>query len=702
MKKQFILSLFSFLLAAFSAFAQENPVKWDITSKPLGGDLFEITYSAKIQSGWYVYSEYLESEDGPIPTAVTFESKNQQVQGKSVEDGHKVSGFDEMFAMNITKFKDVFTIKQKIKVTDGSQPVKGYLTYMTCNNEKCLPPRDVEFSFSLKPGTATSPNGTGQVEPIKVQGNVPTSPTTTTTPNGVAQPQDNTTATAGTTDPQTNNQPNAVAPATLDLRRPNLDIANPVGNCMKEEQKEDKGLWLIFLAGFLGGFVALLTPCVFPMLPLTVSFFTKRSKTKAEGIKNAFLYGGSIIAIYVGLGLLITTLLGETALNELSTNWIANVAFFLIFFVFALSFFGFFEITLPSSWTNATNSKAGQGGILGIFFMAATLGLVSFSCTGPIIGTLLVEASRSSILGPAVGMFGFSLALALPFGLFAAFPGWLQSLPKSGGWMNTVKVVLGFVEVALAFKFLSVADLTMHWGILKYETFMAIWILCALGLALYFFGILKMPVDHGFAPPRTPSRLAMGALSVALAIYLGFGFQVNKERGVYDSLNLTSGVAPPVGYSIFHPSPCPYGMRCYKDYYEGLAVAKAEGKPLFVDFTGHGCVNCRRMEDFVWSKPEVFKYLNEKYVVVSLYVDDRTKLETPAIAPDGSKLRTVGARWASFEVQNIKQISQPYYLLLSPDEKVLNNPVGYTPDVQEYAAFLQCGLDNNEKLKAGK
>jgi len=423
---------------------------------------------------------------------------------------------------------------------------------------------------------------------------------------------------------------------------------------------------------------------------------------------NGLIYGASIVVIYVTIGLLITGLFGTEALNSLSTNWIANTLFFLIFVFFAFSFFGFYEITLPSSWSTKSDQMADKGGLLGIFFMAFTLALVSFSCTGPIIGAALVE-SASNQVGPFVVMTGFSLALALPFGLFAAFPAWLNSLPSSGGWMNSVKVVLGFIELALAFKFLTVADLTSHWGILKYETFLAIWILIALAMAAYGMGWIKFPHD---SPVRKIStrRWVFSIASLLLAGYLSTGFIYNQETQNYKTLALLSGIAPPVSYNLFLSDPavnddikarypsfgkCANNIDCFKDYFEGLAYAQEIGKPLLIDHTGHGCVNCRRTEDNIWSDDRIRGMLNDDYVLVSLYVDDREKLEKMLISKhNNKKLRTVGSKWADFEIVNFAQFSQPLYVVVTPEEEVVSLPRGYKEGVEDYYNYLKCGLES--------
>ncbi|HRI62164.1 MAG TPA: cytochrome c biogenesis protein CcdA, partial [Saprospiraceae bacterium] len=475
----------------------------------------------------------------------------------------------------------------------------------------------------------------------------------------------------------------------------------------------------LFLFCFIGGLIALLTPCVFPMIPMTVSFFVKRSKDRKAGLRNAFIYAASIVLIFLALGTAVTAALGPTALNDMSTNKWFNLVVFALLVIFAFSFFGFYEISLPSSWVNKSDRMADRGGLVGTFFMAFTLVLVSFSCTGPIVGTLLVEAARSNAgaslfgfipLKPAIGMLGFGLGLALPFGLFAMFPGWLNSLPKSGGWMDNLKITLGLVELALAFKFLSTADMVEQWGILRFETFMAIWLILALGLALYQIGLIPWKGNKG-RPGAV--RLAISLTSLAFAIYVGWGLLK------YESLSLLSGLAPPVHYSYKnasenkgqHDGPgCPQGLNCYHDFDEGLAEAKRQNKPLFIDFTGHGCVNCRKMEETVWPKPGIIDHLRNNYVVVSLYVDEKVRLfpDNPfayLLDPKtGEKLRTVGSKWSSFQVNNFDVSAQPYYVLMHNDGKtLLNKPTTYSEgsDPVVYKAFLDCGFDSFQRLKSG-
>jgi thiol:disulfide interchange protein len=482
---------------------------------------------------------------------------------------------------------------------------------------------------------------------------------------------------------------------------PTINLSKPVNTCggtgIQAKESGGNGLLTIFLLGFLGGLVALITPCVFPMIPLTVSFFTKKATTKKKGIFNAVMYGFFIFLIYVLLSVPFYFIdsASPEILNSVSTNPWLNVAFFAVFIFFALSFFGLYEITLPAGLTGKADAKAGTGNLLGIFFMALTLAIVSFSCTGPILGSLLVGSLNGGAVQLTAGMGGFGLALALPFALFALFPNWLNSLPKSGGWLNAVKVVLGFVEVALAFKFLSNADLVKHWGILKREVFIGIWIIVGIGLTLYLFGKIKFPHDSPIKK-LSKARIALGILVAAFTIYLIPGLTNTKAA----NLSLISGFPPPLYYSVYKSgSDCVLGLNCSRDYEEGLKKAKAENKPILLDFTGYACVNCRRMEENVWSKEEIFKIMSEKFIVVSLYVDDKKKL--PAAQQFTYKTKeginkeiiTVGDKWATFETENFKNNAQPLYAIINTDEVLLNNPVGYTPDVKEYKKWLECGLE---------
>ena len=658
-----------------------TPVHWSFGIQKTGEASYDLFFKADIEKTWNVYSQYV-GEGGPLPTEIVYESKEGvELVGNSEESGARKEGLDPIFGINVIKFLDnePFTIKQSITCSPDSKLISGYLTYMACDDSHCLAPTDVPFSFDLTKGIAK------QVA----------APNVTPSDNG-----------AGNNNASLDNS-FAIVGNTIDQTRPKLRAthAEPLTNC-GDEDKGDSSMFWMFLFGFLGGLFALLTPCVFPIIPMTVSFFTK--DTKRKGWVSGLIYGASIVVIYVTIGLLITALFGEEALNKLSTDWIANTLFFIIFVFFAFSFFGFYEIRLPSSWSTSSDKMADKGGLLGIFFMAFTLALVSFSCTGPIIGAALVE-SASSKVGPFVVMLGFSLGLAIPFGLFAAFPAWLNSLPQSGGWMNSVKVVLGFIELALAFKFLTVADLTSHWGLLKYEIFIGIWILIALAMAAYGMGWLKFPHDSPVKKIST-RRWVFTFASLLFAGYLATGFIYNEEIKSYNPLGLMSGIAPPVSYNLFLEDPakdldadiksryssfgkCANNINCFKDYFEGLAYAKEVGKPIFLDHTGHGCVNCRRTEDNIWSDDRIRKMLNDDFVLVSLYVDDREKLDEILISQKRQKkLRTIGSLWSDFQIVNFDQISQPLYVMVTPQEEVVTKPREYKEGIEDYYNYLNCGL----------
>ncbi len=686
------------LLLPSATLVAQNPAQWSFSTKEVGNGEFDLIFTVRLAEGWDTYSQFLEGEDGPVPTSFTFEEgPHFERKGGVKESGNKSTKYDKVFGMNLTKFSDIGIFTQRVVVKDFSKPIKGYLTFMVCNDEMCLPPRDVDFSFALTPsgetppktgeaGSAPSQRSTGSALPTPQ--NLEGAPPSPGQPP--AEPRQEQVGESAPTDPYFQ--------GFFDSKR-DINPQEYVSQCAAEVEESGSGWW-VFIAGFIGGLIALLTPCVFPMIPLTVSFFTKRSRDRATGLRNALWYGASIVVIYVGIGILLTAIFGPTILNEMSTDMYFNLLFFAVFVVFALSFFGLFEITLPSSWVDKSDRMADKGGLIGIFFMAFTLALVSFSCTGPIVGTLLVETARvnsgDALLGviplrPLIGMTGFGLALALPFGLFAMFPGWLQSLPKSGNWMDNVKSTLGFVELALALKFLSTADMVRHWGILKFELFLALWLLIALGLALYQLGLL--PFLKGASGRPGIGRWAVAAASLWFAGYLGYGL-LN-----YQSLGLLSGIAPPVHYNYFRPMECPHHIDCYHDFDEAVRVAQMENKPIFVDFTGYGCVNCRKMEENVWNEKEILALLRDRYVVASLYVDDQARL-----FPDdrqkylldrhtGEKIRTVGAKWSSFQINNFQRNSQPWYVLMHHDGKtLLNPPRGYTPDVEEYRSFLECGL----------
>ena len=659
-----------------------DPVKWNFDIQSEGGDTYALNFTSDIEDGWTVYSLYTD-DNGPFPTSITYDDESVlTLNGDATETGHKKKGPDPLFDnVEVIKYlaDEPFVITQKIS-SPNKEKIKGYLTYMACNSETCLPPTDIDFV--IDPSAMTAIKATNDMLKDDM-------------------------ASSGLTQMNIDGQ-------YLDQRIPQMveTYRDPVGDCKGGEEQNDKGLLMSFILGFFGGLFALLTPCVFPMIPLTVSFFTK--DTKRKGWVNGAIYGLSIIVIYVGLGLLITAVLGPDALNRLSTNWIANTLFFLIFVAFAFSFFGYYEITLPSSWSTKSDTMADKGGLIGIFFMAFTLALVSFSCTGPIIGSALVSSASSSV-GPAIVMLGFSIALALPFGLFAAFPAWLNSLPQSGGWMTSVKVVLGFLELALAFKFLSVADLTNHWSFLKYELFMGIWVVIFFLMTLYLLGYIKFPHDSPIKKLSTGRKL-FAAASAAFTLYLASGFLINPKTGSYNALNLMSGLAPPASYTYFlspksvdesikdkYPSYtiCANNIPCFKDYYEGMNYAKEVDKMPFLDFTGHGCVNCRKVEEHIWVKDEIRDRLIEDIVLISLYVDDDKKIEDVKFSRRDStyKIRNVGKKWADFQISNFQQNTQPLYVMLTLDEEVIAQPRGYRPNegVKEYSEYLECGLQTFSK-----
>ena len=638
-----------------------DPVKWEASYEKIDETTYDLILEATIDEGWHLYSqEIIDDGEGPLPTEISFlaTENNFELIGKTSEP-NTPPVFDNVFDMEIKYFSDQATFKQRIKLTNIELKfIEAEVYYMACDDEKCLPPELKTLQIPLK---------------------------------------DNVTVTKKSV--ELSDKDKELASQLV------LDLKGKENFQSLEEEESKKGFLTIFLLGFVGGLIALLTPCVFPMIPLTVSFFTKSAQDRKKGTVNAILYGLFIFLIYLLLSLpfhLLDTVNPEV-LNNISTNVALNVIFFIIFMVFAFSFFGYFELTLPSSWSAKMDSKATKiGGGVGIFFMALTLAIVSFSCTGPILGSLLGGAltSDGGAMQLTFGMGGFGLALALPFALFAMFPNWLNSLPKSGGWLNTVKVILGFAEIALAFKFLSNADLVEHWGILKREVFIAIWALCALGMGLYLFGIIRFPHD-GPKKKRIPKgNLIVGILSFAFFIYLIPGLTNTS----YANLKLLSGFPPPLFYSIYDKdTDAPLGLEAFKDFDEGLAIAKERNQPILLDFTGWACVNCRKMEEQVWSQPDVFEVINDDYILISLYVDDRKKLSESLqfnyLRPNGTvkKINTIGDKWATFQTINFQNNSQPYYVLLDAELNFLNKPVGYTPNSDEFLDWLKEGLDNFDK-----
>ena len=640
--KSILSFLISFLIVAPSWGQMYDPVKWSFNVDLVNENEVDLVIHADIEEEWYVYSQ--DAGDGPISTSFAFFDNDKVELIGSVTEGEAIEDYDPNFEATLRFFKSEADFTQRIKLlTQDTTLIKGEFEFMVCNKSMCLPPEWVD-----------------------------------------------------------------------------LEVVLPAAQVAAEESKgftstaSEQGIWSIFLIAFLSGFVALLTPCVFPMIPMTVSFFTKQSENKAAGIRNAIIYGLSIIFIYVILGVAVSAIFGADALNNMATNVYFNIAFFLLLVIFAASFLGAFELTMPNSWINKADSASDRGGFIGIFFMAFTLALVSFSCTGPIVGTLLVEAaSGGSYMGPIIGMLGFSLAIALPFAFFAAFPGWLNSLPQSGGWLNSVKVVLGFLELALAFKFLSNADLVLQSHLLEREVFIAIWIIIFGLLTMYLLGKLKLAHDSDL-PYISVSRLFMATLTGAFTVYMipglwgaplklinAFPPPMHYSESPYGVGNTAGGSAVAAHHSEEEGQHLgPQGIMVFHDYETGLEHARKVNKPVMLDFTGWACVNCRKMEEQVWSDAEVKRLLSEEMVLISLYVDERTKLPVDeqyetTIAGKNKKVRTVGDRWMVMQTERYKTNSQPYYLVLDTDENVLVEPANYQNygSVSVFKDWLQRGLD---------
>ena len=655
MKKTFILSCLLLVVCFTSAFAQiQDPVQFKTELKKISETEAQIIFTGTIDAGWHVYSTDLP-EGGPISaTFNTDKMEGIELDGKLTPQGKEIQNYDKMFEMNVRYFEDVATFVQKLKITAANYFIEGYFQYGSCNDENCLPPTDIEFSFSGNGSAATaSSNATSATE-----------------------------ATAPTVSANV---------STADYWTPVIDKLNTFGEETAETTNQS---WLyIFFAGFIGGLLALFTPCVWPIIPMTVSFFLKRSKDKKKGIRDAWTYGASIVVIYVTLGLAITLIFGASALNALSTNAVFNILFFLMLVVFAASFFGAFEITLPSKWSNAVDSKAEQtSGLLSIFLMAFTLSLVSFSCTGPIIGFLLVEVSTTgSVVAPAVGMLGFALALALPFTLFALFPSWLKSMPRSGGWMNVIKVTLGFLELAFALKFLSVADLAYGWRLLDRETFLALWIVIFGLLGFYLLGKIKFPHDDDDNTVSVP-RFFMALASLAFAVYMIPGLWGAPLKAV-------SAFAPPMNTQDFNLYKNEVHAQ-FDDFDAGMEYARRNGKPIMLDFTGYGCVNCRKMELAVWTDNKVSKLIQDDYVLITLYVDNKTPLpENIKVMENGKErtLRTLGDKWSYLQRVKFGANAQPFYVLIDNEGNPLNKSYSFDEDVNKYIDFLETGLKNYNK-----
>ena len=659
-----------------------NPVHFTAELKPGEGAEAEIIFHAKIDAGWHVYSTDI-GDDGPIEaTFNVVKIDGAEPVGKLKPVGRVIKKMDKMFDMELKYFENEATFVQKIRFTKPNYDIDCYLEYGACSDASCLPPSEVAFKQQGKSPVATA--STASADKEKPADKAEPAPEPPAEPELAAEPDTAQTAPLATADTET----------AADLWAPVTDDLRLLGS--GEDLANQSLLWLL-LMGFVAGLLAVCMPCIWPIIPMTVSFFLKRSKDdKKKGIRDAFTYGLSIIVIYLGLGLLVTAVFGSDTLNAMSTNAVFNVFLFLLLVVFALSFFGWFEIKLPDSWANRVDTKASEtSGLVSIFLMAFTLVLVSFSCTGPIIGMLLVQTTTTgNWLAPAVGMFGFALALALPFTLFAMFPSWLKSAPKSGSWMTTLKVVLGFIELAFSLKFLSVADLAYGWHILDREVFLSLWIVIFALLGAYLCGWLKFQADEigGELNKPKPVVCIMGGLvSLAFAVYMVPGLWGAPCKAV-------SAFAPPMNTQDFNLNPKVVEAE-YHDYESGMAVARAQGKPVFIDFTGYGCVNCRKMEAAVWADARVADKLKNDYVLISLYVDDKTPLKEPmeVIDEQGQKktLRTVGAKWSYLQSHKFGANAQPFYVALDPATgKPLTGSRGFNEDVAAYMDFLNQGLMN--------
>lgn len=664
MKILSFLILFTF--SVFSSHAQifdpnnlgsgiEDPIEWKAAVEQENDSIYTLIFTAFLEEGWHLYSqEEVDIDIAPIPTAFSYE----EIPGKyellgPTEEPDVPAMYDAVFEADITYFENEAVFRQKVKILDPKDLlITAEVYFSVCDDEKCLPPDTQRFTISIEDREIVE----------------------------------------GFTNLEVTDKDQLYTEAL------NINVKGVGG--VELEEEESSGYMTIFFLGFIGGLIALLTPCVFPMIPLTVSFFTKGAGTRKKGLVNAIMYGVFIFIIYLLLSLPFHLLdsLDPEILNNISTNTTLNIIFFLIFIFFAFSFFGFYEITLPTSWSSKMDDKASSfGGIVGVFFMALTLAIVSFSCTGPILGSLLGSSltTDGGATQLSFGMGGFGLALALPFGLFALFPNWLNSLPKSGGWLNSVKVVLGFIELALAFKFLSNADLVEHWGILKREIFIGIWVIVGIGLLLYLFGILRFPHD-GPKTKLSKGRIFLGIVTLAFVVYLIPGLTNTSHA----NLKLLSGFPPPLFYSVYEKdTEGPLGLKAYKDFDEGVEAAKEENKPILLDFTGWACVNCRKMEEQVWSDPAVYEVMKNEFILISLYVDDRKELSEEQKfnyqKPDGGikEIKTIGDKWATFQTLNFKNNSQPFYVLLDENMNMLNKPVGYTPDSEEFRQWLEEGVE---------
>ena len=693
MKRRNTLFILFTLLFSLTAMAQQNPVHFSVQQKQVSPTEVEVVFTAKIDQGWHVYSTNLPA-DGPTSASLHVDkAEGVTPVGKLTTRGKELNVYDKTFEMKLRYFENSVGFVQRYKITAKTYSIKGYLEYGACNDEMCLPPTQVEFNFKGN-GPASAPAAT------PTAANAETEKTTTAATDVAADGLSALTAMTADTAKKSDvlpadtagalKQENAQVNADVNLWQP---VIKELSAFNSTKDSTNSSLWSIFFMGILGGFIALLTPCVWPIIPMTVSFFLKRAKDdRKKGIRDAVTYGLSIIVIYMGLATLVTWAFGPQKLNELATNAPFNVFFFLLLAVFAFSFFGWFELRLPSSWGNAVDNKASATtGLLSIFLMAFTLSLVSFSCTAPVVGLLLVQAATSGDwVAPAVGMFGFALALALPFTFFALFPTLLKKAPKSGSWMNMIKVVLGFIELAFSLKFLSVADLAYGWHILDRETFLSIWIVLFGLLGLYLIGKLKFPHDDPDQKAMPVPAIMLGLCSLAFSVYMLPGLWGAPSKAV-------SAFAPPINTQDFNLAPQAV-HAAYTDYDEGMRAAAAAGKPVLVDFTGFGCVNCRKMEASVWTDSRVAEKLNKDYVLISLYVDDKTPLKQPVEVklPDGTSrtLRTIGDKWSYLEQTKFGYLAQPFYVPLDNAGKPLNGSFSFKEDVPAYLEFLDKGLEN--------
>ena len=680
MTKKIVLS-FLFLCCALGMSAQIlKPATWSFSNKQVSDTEFDLVLTANIDNGWHLYSQFI-GDGGPVATSFKFKpSSDYELVGKVTESPKPKKIYEKAFEMEVAFFEKKAVFTQKIKMKVPAAKIKGILEFMLCDDSQCLPPEELDFSFDVK-GAKVAAADAKVLTPVA--------------------------ATAADT-AQT-----AVTPTPTVANDSAVSVVKTQALAVTPTSTEKQSLWTIFFLGLLGGFTAFVMPCIFPMVPMTVSYFTKKEVTKRKGVINALIYGLSIIVIYVVLGLLITVIFGADALNVLSTNGVFNFFFFLLLVAFALSFLGAFELVLPSSWVNKMDSNSDKGGLGGLFFMAGTLALVSFSCTGPIVGTLLVQAATmGQLLGPAIGMLGFAIALAIPFVLFAMFPAWMKAMPKSGGWLNSVKVVLGFLELAFAFKFLSNVDLAYHWNWFDREIFLSLWIVISALMGVYLLGKLKLPNDSEVKHVST-SRLVLAIITLSFTVYMIPGLWGAPLKSISAFLPpmstqdfvMTGGSTSVATHDsgthkygdIFH---APLGLDVFYDYDEGLAYAKKVNKPVFIDFTGHACVNCRKMEASVWPDKEVLSRLSNDYVVIQLYVDDKTDLvtaEQTVSKYSGKEIETIGNKWSDLQASRFNANSQPFYVLLDTKGDLLVQPKGADYDPRSFTGYLDSGLDAFKK-----